>query len=157
MTVFNKGDRVRYVFGPGRGLYSSKDGVLATVIDSNDSNWIQVKFDGDRFTLQYEASKFDLVERAVPATVTEIKSPGGTLAIVDEAKGAVNHPAHYGGDTTYETWKVAEAWGLDEDAYLFNVLKYISRAGKKGAKQEDLEKAEAYLKRRIEHPLEAAK
>jgi hypothetical protein len=67
---------------------------------------------------------------------------------------AVNHPPHYGGDTTYETWKVAEAWGLDKDAYLFNVLKYISRAGKKGDIQEDLEKAESYLKRRIEHPLE---
>jgi len=78
--------------------------------------------------------------------------------VVEETpKEAVNHPPHYGGDTTYETWKVAEAWGLDEDAYLFNVLKYIARAGKKGSKQEDLEKAQSYLQRRIEHPLGAAK
>lgn len=63
----------------------------------------------------------------------------------------VNHPAHYGGDTTYEVIKVAEAWGLDKDAYLFNVLKYIARAGKKDAikEHEDLEKARFYIERRI--------
>ena len=44
----------------------------------------------------------------------------------------VNHPTHYGGqDNPYEVVKVAEAWGLDMDAYLFNVLKYIGRSGKK--------------------------
>lgn len=87
-----------------------------------------------------------------------IKSSDGTLAVVDEAlPEAVNHPAHYGGDTTYEVIKVAEAWGLDKDAYLFNVLKYVARAGKKGSKQEDLEKADFYIKRRIDNPLEEAK
>ena len=47
-------------------------------------------------------------------------------------KEQVNHPKHYGGETNpYEVVKVAEAWGLDMDAYLFNVLKYIGRSGKK--------------------------
>lgn len=65
---------------------------------------------------------------------------------------AVNHPAHYGGaDDPYEVIKVAEAWGLDHDAYLFNTIKYVARAGKKDATKlvEDLEKALFYLKRRI--------
>lgn len=65
----------------------------------------------------------------------------------------VNHPDHYGGvDNPHETYKVAESWGLDKDAYLFNVLKYISRAGKKeqSPKVEDLKKALWYLRRRIE-------
>lgn len=65
---------------------------------------------------------------------------------------AVNHPAHYGGaDDPYEVIKVAEAWGLDRDAYLFNTIKYVARAGKKDATKrvEDLEKALFYLKRRI--------
>lgn len=75
----------------------------------------------------------------------------------ESVKEAVTHPAHYGGDTTYEVIKVAEAWGLDKDAYLFNVLKYIARAGKKGSKQEDLQKADFYLDRRIANPLEEAK
>ena len=44
---------------------------------------------------------------------------------------SVNHPPHYGGDTTYEAIKVIEAWGLD--FHLGNVVKYISRAGKKGS------------------------
>lgn len=60
----------------------------------------------------------------------------------------VNHPAHYGGDTVYEVIKVAEAWGLDKDAYLFNVLKYIGRPGK-GDYLEDLKKAQFYLARKI--------
>ncbi len=61
---------------------------------------------------------------------------------------AINHPAHYGGDTTYETIKVIEAWGLN--FHLGNAIKYISRAGKKGASVEDLEKAAWYLAREIE-------
>ena len=65
----------------------------------------------------------------------------------------VNHPKHYGGeDNPYEVVKVAEAWGLDKDAYLFNVLKYITRSGKKDGNPpiQDLEKAVWYLNRRID-------
>ena len=61
-------------------------------------------------------------------------------------------PAHYGGDgNVYEVFNVLEAWGLDKDFYLGNVIKYLARAGKKDAAKEleDLEKAEVYLKRRI--------
>ena len=62
---------------------------------------------------------------------------------------AVNHPAHYGGkDNQYEVIKVAEAWGFDKDAYLFNVLKYIGRPGK-GNFLQDLKKAAWYLDRKI--------
>lgn len=62
---------------------------------------------------------------------------------------SVNHPQHYGGaENTYEAIKVIEAWELD--FHLGNVIKYISRAGKKGQKKEDLEKALWYLKRIIE-------
>ena len=46
---------------------------------------------------------------------------------------------------------VLEAWGLDEDFYLGNVIKYIVRAGKKtSTKKEDLQKALVYLQRRID-------
>jgi len=61
----------------------------------------------------------------------------------------VNHPAHYGGeDSTYETIKVIEAWGLGFN--LGNAIKYISRAGKKGSRLEDLKKALWYLNREIQ-------
>lgn len=63
---------------------------------------------------------------------------------------SVNHPAHYGGaDDPYEVIKVCEAWGLDEDAYLFNVVKYVGRPSK-GDYLEDLKKARFYLNRKIE-------
>jgi hypothetical protein len=61
---------------------------------------------------------------------------------------AVDHPAHYGGDSVYEVVKVCEAWGLDGDAYLFNVIKYVGRPAK-GNYLEDLKKARWYLDRRI--------
>ena len=62
---------------------------------------------------------------------------------------AVDHPAHYGGaENTYEAIKVIEAWELGFN--LGNVIKYISRAGKKGSKLEDLKKAQWYLNREIQ-------
>jgi hypothetical protein len=67
-------------------------------------------------------------------------------------KELVSHPDHYGGeDNPYEVIKIAEATGLDEDAYLFNVLKYIVRSGKKDDNPpvQDLKKALFYLDRRI--------
>lgn len=71
----------------------------------------------------------------------------------NDIKEMVKHPAHYGGEeNTYEVIKVCEAWGLDKDAYLFNVVKYVARAGKKDPNKEleDLNKAMFYLQRRIE-------
>jgi hypothetical protein len=62
---------------------------------------------------------------------------------------AVEHPAHYGADTTHETIKCLEAWGLESDALLWNAAKYISRASRKGNFLEDLKKARFYLDRRI--------
>jgi hypothetical protein len=67
----------------------------------------------------------------------------------EESKETVDHPQHYGGDTIYEVIKVLEAWSLD--FHLGNVVKYVSRAGKKNKTKEleDLEKALWYLQRRI--------
>lgn len=71
-----------------------------------------------------------------------------TLKLLSENE-SINHPEHYGGDNTYEAIKVIEAWNLD--FHLGNVVKYISRAGKKDkAKEiEDLKKALWYLDRKI--------
>jgi hypothetical protein len=71
-----------------------------------------------------------------------------------QGKEMVNHPEHYGGEeNVYEVVKVAEAWGLDYDAYLFNVIKYVARAGKKEPSKElqDLKKALWYLNRKIQN------
>lgn len=65
-------------------------------------------------------------------------------------KESVNHPNHYGGkENPYEAIKVIEAWELG--FCLGNVVKYLSRAGKKDpAKElEDLKKAQWYLERHI--------
>jgi hypothetical protein len=73
---------------------------------------------------------------------------------VQREKEMVNGPAHYGGvDNPYEVIKVCEAWGLEYDAYLFNVVKYVARAGKKDDTKEleDLKKAAFYLDRKIKN------
>jgi len=61
----------------------------------------------------------------------------------------VDHPSHYGGEANpYEAIKVIEAWSLDFS--LGNVIKYISRAGRKSpGLMEDLKKARWYLDRYI--------
>jgi hypothetical protein len=47
---------------------------------------------------------------------------------------------------------VLDAWKLDKDFYLGNVIKYVARAGKKNKfkEKEDLQKALVYLQRRID-------
>lgn len=71
--------------------------------------------------------------------------------VEDEKDCHVNHPNHYGGsDNPYEVIKVLENWDLD--FHLGNVVKYVSRAGKKDKSKEieDLKKAMWYLQRKIE-------
>lgn len=62
----------------------------------------------------------------------------------------IDHPDHYGGENSpYEAIKIIEALGLD--FHLGNVVKYISRAGKKHENVlEDMKKAKWYLDRWLE-------
>lgn len=71
----------------------------------------------------------------------------------------VTHPSHYCDGRQYEPRLVAEDWGITEDAYLFNVLKYLSRAGRKQydgltleeSKVKDLKKMRTYIDFDIEY------
>lgn len=60
----------------------------------------------------------------------------------------VNHPPHYQSKSGIESIDVIEAFGLG--FCLGNAVKYILRAGKKGNKKQDLEKAVWYLNRELE-------
>jgi hypothetical protein len=63
---------------------------------------------------------------------------------------SIDHPAYYGGaENPYEAIKVIEAWGLGFN--IGNVVKYLSRAGKKDPDKhlDDLKKARWYLDRQI--------
>lgn len=81
---------------------------------------------------------------------------------MSKSKAKVNHPKHYGGDTTYEVIKVLEAWKLGPRTptsgfNLGNAIKYIARAGVTDSDQhddkyiEDLRKARWYLQREIDN------
>lgn len=62
---------------------------------------------------------------------------------------AVNKPSHYCEGRKYEPVDVAEDWGLDKDAYLYQAFTYIARAGRKDDIIQDLQKAVWNLNRRI--------
>jgi hypothetical protein len=60
----------------------------------------------------------------------------------------INAPSHYRAGDPYEAIRVIEAWELGY--HLGNVIKYISRAGRKTLDPlEDLKKARWYLDREI--------
>ena len=59
----------------------------------------------------------------------------------------VNHPNHYTEGKKYEPIDVITDWKLD--FCLGNVVKYISRAGRKANYLEDLKKAQFYLNYKI--------
>ncbi len=59
----------------------------------------------------------------------------------------VDHPDHYKG-RSLETINIIEDFQLN--FCLGNAIKYILRAGKKGERQEDLQKAMWYLQRELE-------
>ena len=69
----------------------------------------------------------------------------------------IHKPSHYVEGRKYEPRRVAEDWGLVNDAYLFTAFKYIARAGRKPVdgsmlkgKIQDIEKAREYLGYRLE-------
>jgi hypothetical protein len=101
--------------------------------------------DGIGMEVEYEAHMNDITQNYVLTNIRQL---------LPKSSESVNHPNHYGGESnTYEVIKVCEAWDLDKDAYLFNVVKYVARAGKKNASKEieDLEKAVFYLNRKIQN------
>lgn len=59
----------------------------------------------------------------------------------------IDGPSHYVAGREYEPASVILDWGLDY--FLGSVLKYVSRAGRKGNKLRDLRKAEWFLMRAI--------
>lgn len=56
---------------------------------------------------------------------------------------AVKHPSHYVNGRKYEPKDVIRDWDLNFN--LGNAVKYLSRAGRKGDKVEDLRKAQEYI------------
>jgi hypothetical protein len=102
----------------------------------------------DDLNKRIEEGKRAIEKRSCP-TASEID---WTKRIQKIDPDSLPRPTYYGGaDSTYEVFKVLEAWGLDKDFYLGNVLKYIARVGKKHPDdtKKELKKALVYLQRRL--------
>lgn len=74
---------------------------------------------------------------------TELLRVNSNMQIVDN----INSPRHYQGNGI-EVIDIIESFELNFN--LGNTIKYVLRAGKKGNKKEDLEKAVWYLNRELE-------
>lgn len=92
--------------------------------------------------------------RTIATGETKLMTLKNTVSSLRENKEEeyeiVDHPQHYGGeDAAHEAISVIEEWGLG--FHLGNVVKYISRAGKKPDQTtiSDLKKAAWYLDRYI--------
>lgn len=66
----------------------------------------------------------------------------------EETFDVIAHPSHYTEGRKHEPRKVIADWGLNFN--LGNAVKYLSRAGRKGNKVEDLKKAIQYIEFEIE-------
>lgn len=112
----------------------------------NDRN-ICDKWVGDKSMFTF-FSKTD-----IPAISKEIADYcKNDMVSVPKAYNNITNPDHYTAGRKYEPRKVIEDWGLN--FYTGNVVKYISRAGRKGGSMtnaiEDLKKAAQYLEWEIE-------
>lgn len=99
---------------------------------------------------EYKSDNLVLIHKNAAGKVINAVASSATPPVANPPKvqETINHPPHYGGDTTYEAIKVIDAWGLGFN--LGNTVKYISRAGKKTpSRLKDLKKAEWYLQREI--------
>ena len=95
--------------------------------------------------MAYGYSKLNVLKSAI------VIARHKTQDSVKEDYEIVDHPKHYGGkEAKHEAISVIEEWGLG--FHLGNVVKYISRAGRKPDQSmvDDLNKAKWYLERFIE-------
>ncbi len=89
--------------------------------------------------------QWDEIKKPVQEVARIVRAVTSNMSI--QQADMVNSPAHYkvGG---IETIDFIEAKGLSYN--LGNVVKYVTRAGHKGDRKQDLEKARWYLTREIE-------
>ena len=90
------------------------------------------------FKFGMEESAKEKVKQQCNCLVSDDSSDSGPVLY-----NPVSNPSHYTSGRKYEPRKVIEDWDLS--FYLGNVVKYISRAGRKDNAVEDLEKAQQYL------------
>ena len=107
-------------------------------------------------TMEGDEPKFGVPPASV-RTVSIDEVQGDIMAHMlsekNEKPEAVNHPLHYGGDTTYECIKVLKAWMSADEYRGFlrgNAIKYLCRTGKKDETVQELKKSAWYINKLIE-------
>lgn len=135
-------------------------------------SWANTEFPENMDREKYEWTKIDLchynirfiiggmfLELKEPLRINElpekhdIKTEYSCLMLENPEKSSknfdsVHNPSHYTQGRKYEPRKVIYDWGLDFN--LGNAVKYISRAGRKENKIEDLKKAIQYIEFEID-------
>lgn len=154
MSKFEVGDRVVVVEDTtGAGYWTGRRGVIEAIRDlSNLPN--RVLFD-DQGEAAFRPEELELegVYDALSASPAEQSSSASPLSDdpeVDTSDDIVNHPSHYadGWSNGAEVIDITEHLNFNRG----NAVKYLSRAGKKGGPEkelEDLQKALWYVTREV--------
>ena len=77
--------------------------------------------------------------------------PINELNVKQKINQEIEKPSHYGSKSGQDVIDVAEDFGIIDNAYKFNMLKYLLRGGKKpdNSELQDMKKIEVYNKRYI--------
>jgi hypothetical protein len=144
----NIGDRVVI---DTNGRLGWADGKTGTIIRFDE----QIDPESTKSFYKYQVRVDDMDLKTPPyglIAVLENEIKHEVIANMDIQKDdSVNHPSHYT-DGKYECIDYLESRGFTQDGYLFNAVKYISRAGKKDPEkyEEDIRKAIWYLNRKMQ-------
>jgi len=145
----NKSDRVRRLLAKGLSAAEIAKRLKIKASFVHTLKWLDKKNKKPEKKAQFKSPRSrlvnDLFEMKKAMDAVEQKPKPGLWDLIS-ADDPVNHPPHYksGG---IETIDFIEA--KDLNYRLGNVVKYVSRAGKKGDPIQDLEKALWYLQREI--------
>lgn len=132
------------------GYDDDYDGFYDEDEDEDEDDEYRVFISGNSpLSLYEQLTQVDIKSNDVTELIEEFKNEDDEVS----DKDMVNHPSHYN-QGKFETIDIIEdiVRGYDDpvEAYLVGTtLKYLARAPFKGAKKQDLEKAEFYLKRAI--------
>lgn len=135
------------------GYDDDYDGFYDEDEDDDEDDEYKVFISGNSpLSLYEQLTQVDIKSNDATEPVTEFENEDEREDVSD--KEMVNHPPHYN-QGKFETIDIIEdiVAGYDDpvEAYLVGTtLKYLARAPFKGAKKQDLEKADFYLKRAID-------
>ena len=128
-----------------KAWYPSNFGYTNIKLSSVPDSTVVYRYDGEKKMFKTTAGELKNESVLCYPPNHPLKYTGAWIKTKEE--DTINHPPHYT-KSKVEPWDVVNEWKLDY--YTGTALKYIARFQHKGKPVEDLEKAIAFLKKKVE-------